>query len=115
MEEWSWIERRKDTVQLNSSKHSLQDLSGFAREGRRGVCPGACVFRHRDQLWIPLTEVCSNLPGLGAACVQAPIGPLALIGVLCIPCVGRWRHSCLLPQQGQHAALLPDLICDDQA
>lgn len=59
VEEWSWIERRKDTVQLNSSKHSLQDLSSFAREGRRGVCAGACVFRHRDQLWLPLTEVCS--------------------------------------------------------
>ena len=47
-------------MQLNSSKHSLQDLSGLAREGRRGVCLGACVFRDRDQLWIPLTEVFST-------------------------------------------------------
>lgn len=58
VEEWSWIERRKEggAIQLNSSKHSLNDLSRLAREGRRGVCPGASVFRDRDQLWIPLTE-----------------------------------------------------------
>ena len=63
VEEWSWIERRRDggAIQLNTSKHSLQDLALFAREGKRGVCPGASVHRRSDGLWIPLTEVCSAL------------------------------------------------------
>ena len=59
VEEWSWIERRRDggAIQLNASRHSLQDLALFAREGKRGVCPGASVHRRSDGLWIPLTEV----------------------------------------------------------
>ena len=59
MEEWSWIERRRDggAIQLNASRHSLQTLALFAREGKRGVCPGASVHRRSDGLWIPLTEV----------------------------------------------------------
>ena len=60
VEEWSWIERRNNAIMVNSSRHSLQELAGLAKERRRGVCPGACVFRDRDQLWIPLTEVRSS-------------------------------------------------------
>ena len=63
VEEWSWIERKKDTVQLNSSNRSLLDLARMARGGKHGVFPGVSVYRHRDQLWIPLTEVCSHPTG----------------------------------------------------
>lgn len=60
VEEWSWIERRNNAIMVNSSRHSLQDLAALAKGRRRGICPGACVFRDRDQLWIPLTEVRSQ-------------------------------------------------------
>ena len=47
-------------MQLNNSDRSLLELARMARAGKHGVFPGVSVFRHRDQLWIPLTEVCSN-------------------------------------------------------
>ncbi len=48
-------------MQLNNNDRSLLDLARMARGGKHGVFPGVSVYRHRDQLWIPLTEVCRDL------------------------------------------------------